>query len=214
MLMWFMRVISDDARDVANGLQWIFRLSPIFCFGFGIDNAANRESYAAIMGEDHIKSALSIDLAGGDILYLVLETFVYFGLVFLIEHFSHNDVLRKCGEAIDPGENDFTPDDDVEEEMEVARNVDPSTVAVSVADLRKVYGNRFTKDPKVAIQKQGFTVKNSECFALLGVNGAGKTSTFRIMTGEYGPTQGEVHVGGINVCTDIAAARYKIGYCP
>lgn len=77
-----------------------------------------------------------------------------------------------------------------------------------------MYGNAFTKDPKVAIQRQGFTVKNSECFALLGVNGAGKTSTFRIMTGEYGPTEGIVHVGGVNVSTNMAEARYKIGYCP
>ena len=134
--------------------------------------------------------------------------------VFLIEHFSHNDVLRKCGDAADPGETEHTPDDDVEKEMEVARNIDPQTVAVAVADLRKVYGNKFTKDPKVAIQRQGFTVKHSECFALLGVNGAGKTSTFRIMTGEYGPTQGKVHVGGVNVANNMAEARYKIGYCP
>lgn len=103
------------------------------------------------MGESHVKSALSLDLAGGDILYLAVETVVYFALVFIIEHFSHNDVLRKCGEAADPGETEFTPDDDVEREMEVARNVDPNTVAVAVSDLRKVYGNRFTKDPKVAI---------------------------------------------------------------
>lgn len=34
------------------------------------------------------------------------------------------------------------------------------------------------------------------------------------MTGEYGPTHGKVHVGGINVSSDMAAARYKIGYCP
>lgn len=77
------------------------------------------------MGYDDVPSALSLELAGGDILYLFIETFVYFGLVFLVEHFSHNDVLRKCGAAKDPGEADHTPDDDVEAEMEVARNVDP-----------------------------------------------------------------------------------------
>jgi ATP-binding cassette subfamily A (ABC1) protein 3 len=85
---------------------------------------------------------------------------------------------------------------------------------VAVSELRKVYGHRFTKNPKVAIQKVDFTVKHKECFALLGVNGAGKTTTFRILTGEYGPTEGHAYIGGSNVATDISEARYKIGYCP
>lgn len=58
-------------------------------------------------------------------------------------------------------------------------------MAVKVDGLRKVYGNRFEKDAKVAIQHVSFAVEKSECFALLGVNGAGKTSCFRILTGEY-----------------------------
>lgn len=213
-LSWFLRIISDDARKVNDVLQWIFRLSPIYCFGYGIANSSNRETYAALYGEDHVKSALSLDLAGGDVLYLCIETVVYFAAVFLIEHFQHNEVLRKCGEARDPGENQHTPDDDVMVEKEEAKNLDPNTVAVVVSDLRKVYGHRFTKEPKVAVQDLSFTVKHRECFALLGVNGAGKTSTFRILTGEYGPSRGFAYIGGSNVASDIAEARYKIGYCP
>jgi hypothetical protein len=64
-------------------------------------------------------------LAGADVVYLIVETFVYFIAVFLIERFSSNQLLRSCGEAKDPGVNRFTPDDDVEAEAEVAKNVDP-----------------------------------------------------------------------------------------
>jgi ABC-type multidrug transport system ATPase subunit len=57
-------------------------------------------------------------------------------------------------------------------------------------------------------------VHYQECFALLGTNGAGKTSTFKILTGEYGPTRGKAYIAGKNVVTQISAARYNIGYCP
>ena len=41
--------------------------------------------------------------------------------------------------------------------------------------------------------------RKQEAFALLGVIGAGKTSTFRILTGEYGPTKGEAYISGFDV---------------
>jgi ATP-binding cassette subfamily A (ABC1) protein 3 len=57
-------------------------------------------------------------------------------------------------------------------------------------------------------------VDYKECFALLGVNGAGKTSTFRMLTGEYAPTAGEAFVGGFSVTSEMTKARKVIGYCP
>jgi len=56
---------------------------------------------------------------------------------------------------------------------------------VKVSHLRKVYGHAITKDLNVAVKDLSFIVKRQQCFALLGVNGAGKTSTFKILTGEY-----------------------------
>ena len=66
----------------------------------------------------------------------------------------------------------------------------------------------------MAVEKVSFRVLHKECFALLGVNGAGKTSTFRILTGEYAPTTGNAYISGTSVLTDMAEARFKIGYCP
>jgi len=51
-------------------------------------------------------------------------------------------------------------------------------------------------------------------FGLLGVNGAGKTSTFEMMSGLLTPSAGEVKVVGMNVLTQVEACRRYIGYCP
>mmetsp|Transcript_38641 Transcript_38641/g.28516 ORF Transcript_38641/g.28516 Transcript_38641/m.28516 type:complete len:160 (+) Transcript_38641:1148-1627(+) len=55
-----------------------------------------------------------------------------------------------------------------------------------------------------------------ECFALLGISGAGKTTTFRCITGEQKPTFGEIHINGhdVTTTTGFEEARKQLGYCP
>jgi ABC-type multidrug transport system ATPase subunit len=53
-----------------------------------------------------------------------------------------------------------------------------------------------------------------ECFALLGVNGAGKSTTFKSLTAGVAPTNGEITIAGLNIASDFNAVRKLIGYCP
>ena len=54
------------------------------------------------------------------------------------------------------------------------------------------------------MNKVSFTVEEKECFGLLGLNGAGKTSIFNMLTGEQPITSGDVFVKGCNVKSDLA----------
>ena len=45
-----------------------------------------------------------------------------------------------------------------------------------------------------AVQRLAFSVGKGKCFGLLGINGAGKTSTFRMLTGEFAPSGGDATV--------------------
>jgi ATP-binding cassette subfamily A (ABC1) protein 3 len=212
---WMMRLIASSSRNVNQVLQYIFRLSPIYCFSYGIMNASNRSTYQMLFGDKEQKGALNWDIAGADVIFLAAETVGYFALVFLVEWGKTVKSIRNLTAAKDPGPARYEPDDDVETENIEAENVAPESVAVKVVNVRKVYGTRFTKgEVKVAVEKVSFRVLNKECFALLGVNGAGKTSTFRILTGEYAPTTGNAYISGTSVLTDMAEARFKIGYCP
>lgn len=82
-------------------------------------------------------------------------------------------------------------DDDVLAEMEKIKNDDPQKYTVYTKDLRKVFILGRHRH-KVAVTKTSFGITNGECFGLLGVNGAGKTSTFKMLCGETPPTSGEV----------------------
>ena len=65
-----------------------------------------------------------------------------------------------------------------------------------------------------AVDSLCIAVKQSECFGLLGVNGAGKTSTFKMLTGDLNISEGEAWVRGISLKTNMKKVHKYIGYCP
>ena len=66
----------------------------------------------------------------------------------------------------------------------------------------------------LAVNQLRLSVENGECFGLLGVNGAGKTSTFKMMTGDEQISSGDVWIRGSSMKNDMLKAQKSIGYCP
>jgi ABC-type multidrug transport system ATPase subunit len=54
---------------------------------------------------------------------------------------------------------------------------------IRVSSLRKAYTSLFGK-PVLAVERISFGLDYGECFVLLGVNGSGKTTTFKSLTGD------------------------------
>ena len=67
---------------------------------------------------------------------------------------------------------------------------------------------------KTAVSGVSFEVKKGEIIGFLGPNAAGKTTTMRMITGFFPPTDGEVIVAGIDMAKDPLGAKAKIGYMP
>jgi ABC-2 type transport system ATP-binding protein len=80
-------------------------------------------------------------------------------------------------------------------------------LAVEVHDL----GKRYERAGVQALDSISFDIASGEIFAYLGRNGAGKSTTVRILTTLLRPTAGRALVGGFDVCTEPAAVRRVIG---
>jgi len=80
--------------------------------------------------------------------------------------------------------------------------------AVIVNHLRKVYQD------KTAVDDVSFAVKKGELFGLIGPDGAGKTSIFRVLTTLLLPDGGNATVDGFDVVKDYKAIRNLAGYMP
>jgi ABC-2 type transport system ATP-binding protein len=64
----------------------------------------------------------------------------------------------------------------------------------------------------VAVNDVSFTVARGRIFGLLGANGAGKSTTFRMLCGLLPPSEGTLQVDGFDLRKAAAPARARIGY--
>lgn len=81
-----------------------------------------------------------------------------------------------------------------------------SNIAVSVKNLTKKFGD-FT-----AVSNVTFDVEKGEIFGFLGANGAGKSTTIRMLCGILPPTSGTGIIAGYDVLKNPGMVRQNIGY--
>lgn len=81
-----------------------------------------------------------------------------------------------------------------------------SNTAVIVKNLTKKFGD-FT-----AVSDVTFDVEKGEIFGFLGANGAGKSTTIRMLCGILPPTSGTGIIAGYNVLENPGMVRQNIGY--
>jgi ABC-2 type transport system ATP-binding protein len=78
--------------------------------------------------------------------------------------------------------------------------------AIEVRGLTRRFG-QF-----VAVDQLSFDVRRGEIFGFLGSNGAGKSTTIRMLCGLLRPTSGSATVGGVDVTRDPEGVKQRIGY--
>lgn len=84
--------------------------------------------------------------------------------------------------------------------------------AVAVNNLTKVYATK--KETVDAVKEVSFNVAKGELFGIIGPDGAGKTSLFRMLTTLLLPDGGSALVDGSDIVKDYKLIRQKVGYMP
>ena len=79
---------------------------------------------------------------------------------------------------------------------------------IEVKDLVKKYGD------KTAINGISFNIGSGEIVGLLGLNGAGKSTTMNCLTGYIAPTSGSIMIDGYDLLKEPDKAKKVIGYLP
>jgi ABC-2 type transport system ATP-binding protein len=88
------------------------------------------------------------------------------------------------------------------------------TDAIRVTRLTKIYPGSAGAAPVRAVDGIDFAVREGEVFGFLGPNGAGKTTTIRMLTGLARPASGQAQVMGLDLASDIARIKKRIGVVP
>ncbi|HIN08232.1 MAG: hypothetical protein CXX75_01110 [Methanobacteriota archaeon] len=81
-------------------------------------------------------------------------------------------------------------------------------VVIRVQGLTRYYGKLC------AVRDISFEVHRGEVFGLLGSNGAGKSTTIKMLCGLLKPTRGSVSVAGVDLARKPLQAKAMLGYLP
>ena len=82
----------------------------------------------------------------------------------------------------------------------------PPRSVITATSLTRSFG------PLIAVNKLDISINRGELYGLVGPDGAGKTTTMRLLTGILEPASGEAWVAGFPVRTEAERIKEKIGY--
>ena len=86
--------------------------------------------------------------------------------------------------------------------------MDSQSSDIEVINLTKTF------DQIVAVNHLSFSVRRGEIFGLVGPDGAGKTTTMRMLAGIMPPDSGTISVAGCDVLADPEGVKNRISYMP
>ncbi|XP_051028674.1 phospholipid-transporting ATPase ABCA7 [Acomys russatus] len=210
MATFVLELLSDqNLQKVSRILKQVFLIFPHFCLGRGLIDMVRNQAVADTferLGDKQFRSPLQWDIIGKNLLAMVAQGPLFLLITLLLQH--HNRLLPQPKPRPPPPLG--VEDEDVAQERErVTKGATQGDVLV-LRDLTKVY--RGQRSP--AVDHLCLGIPHGECFGLLGVNGAGKTSTFRMVSGDMLPSSGDTVLAGHNVAQEPAAAHRNMGYCP
>ncbi len=129
--------------------------------------------------------------------------------MYICDGSTHSSVqLRQVG---DTGGVTESPRVDPAVDLDVAAAPEPEDGALALVDVRGLHVRFGTVDAVVGVDLQAYA---GQATALLGRNGAGKSTTMRVLAGVIPPTGGVVRLAGHDLATDLMGAKRSNGYCP
>ncbi|EAT39839.1 AAEL008386-PA, partial [Aedes aegypti] len=233
--VFLLKFETFDLEDVANILEWIFMIFPLFSLSQGLSNVNMQVTTKLICNQQcaaipfcteslicqQFPTCCDTDIftwntkgVNRQLAYMIAVGFIAFVALIAVElrvfqriwnRRYHKDRKILPNAEITEMDNDVYNEKQRVSRMSKREILDTNLV---VQDLTKYY-KRF-----LAVNQLSVSVDTSDCFGLLGVNGAGKTSTFKMLTGDESISSGQAWVKGINLKSNMNEVHKHIGYCP
>ncbi|XP_074850709.1 phospholipid-transporting ATPase ABCA1 isoform X1 [Carettochelys insculpta] len=200
---------NNKLNNINDILKSVFLIFPHFCLGRGLIDMVKNQAMADALerfGENRFVSPLSWDLVGRNLFAMAVEGVVFFLITVLIQYrffIKPRPVSAKLPPVTDE-------DEDVTRERQRIISGGGQSDILEIKELTKIY--RMKRKP--AVDRICVGIPPGECFGLLGVNGAGKSSTFKMLTGDTDVTGGEAFLKGNSILSNIQGVHQNMGYCP
>ncbi|XP_058835899.1 phospholipid-transporting ATPase ABCA3-like [Topomyia yanbarensis] len=223
-----------NLMNVARALEWAFMIFPLFSLSESLSNINVLATTRSVCNQqcqaipfcteqlmcDQFANCCDTEIFTWDpkgvnrqLMYMASVGIIGFATLILIEFrvfgriFDRKYMFSKRRSISEQ----YILDDDVRKEKERVSALSPEQITghnLVVRDLTKYYKGLL------AVNQISVSVEHAECFGLLGVNGAGKTSTFKMLTGDERISSGDAWVKGNDLKNSMNRVHKYIGYCP
>ncbi|XP_044287962.1 glucosylceramide transporter ABCA12 [Varanus komodoensis] len=214
-------------HELAETLKHVFLLFPQFCFGYGLLELSQHQALMGFLeayGVVYPDKTFDLDRIGSKLIAMLIQGTVFFSVRLLVDDRTFQKVWSHILECLFNKVHGKPPLDldGSEEEEDKDVQAEGERVTLGLADYDMLQLQNLTRIYHLP-HRQIMAVKNvtvgipaGECFGLLGVNGAGKTTIFKMLTGDIVPSSGRLLVrdetGSLN---DVDDAHWSLfGYCP
>uniref|UniRef100_A0A8C4WKG0 ATP binding cassette subfamily A member 13 n=1 Tax=Gopherus evgoodei TaxID=1825980 RepID=A0A8C4WKG0_9SAUR len=207
---------EQNLQNIYNILKWAFVVFPPFCLGQGLLELSYNQikfDLTSSFGIDSYVSPFEMNFLGWIFVTMALQGTV----ILLLRVLLHWDLLQKprshcsMSSTVNPSE-----DEDVEVERKRLFDGRTQNDILLLYNLRKCYQD-FSKR-NTAVKDINLGIPRGECFGLLGANGAGKSTTFKMLTGDITPCGGRAVIrtptGSEMDILSASSEGILIGYCP
>uniref|UniRef100_A0A8B9N8H1 ATP binding cassette subfamily A member 12 n=1 Tax=Accipiter nisus TaxID=211598 RepID=A0A8B9N8H1_9AVES len=215
------KATDQGLRDLAENLRHVFLLFPQFCFGYGLIELSQDQALLGFLkayGVDYPNKTFELDKTTSKLFAMFIQGTVFFAIRLMRVRFTLCPPCRFLFDKVHGKASLLPPAAEEDGDVQAERNRVESGKAdfdvVQLQNLTKVY--HLPHKRIVAVKNVSLGIPAGECFGLLGVNGAGKTTIFKMLTGDIGASSGTLrvqdHSGSLN---DINEAHWSLfGYCP
>uniref|UniRef100_G1PPF2 ATP binding cassette subfamily A member 12 n=1 Tax=Myotis lucifugus TaxID=59463 RepID=G1PPF2_MYOLU len=210
--------LNDPTLElISETLKRIFLIFPQFCFGYGLIELSQQQSvldFLKAYGVEYPSETFEMDKLGAMFVALVAQGTMFFFLRLLINEWlikKFRLFFRKFNSS--PVIETIDEDEDVRAERLRVENGASEFDLVQLHRLTKSY--QLIHKKIIAVNNISIGIPAGECFGLLGVNGAGKTTIFKMLTGDIIPSSGHILIRNkTGSLAHVDSHSSLVGYCP
>ncbi|XP_051480136.1 LOW QUALITY PROTEIN: glucosylceramide transporter ABCA12 [Apus apus] len=219
------KATDQGLHDLAENLRHAFLLFPQFCFGYGLIELSQDQALLGFLkayGVDYPDKTFKLDKTTSKLVAMFIQGTVFFAIRLTVHdrmiQRAWNKILEFLFDRVHGKASLLPPvaeeDGDVQAERNRVESGKADFDVVQLQNLTKIY--HLPQKRIVAVKNISLGIPAGECFGLLGVNGAGKTTIFKMLTGDIGASSGRLRVQGPSgSLNDISEAHWSLfGYCP
>ncbi|EAL60720.1 ABC transporter A family protein [Dictyostelium discoideum AX4] len=212
--IWVIKDDNDILQTITDIIDLVFFFfSPFYCFSKVMVIISNFPGTTRL-GESYIANYWGIKFGLPPVCFLALHTLVWTIWIMVLDYYPELRGKYRKGrneKSSPPPPSD--EDSDVSHERSKVLSFETSNDPIIMRDFFKLYKGKGKAKDNLAVYNTSLSIPKGQTFGLLGLNGAGKSTTLGCLSGEVIPSGGEIFVNGFNIQTQRLDALRSVGFC-